>query len=334
MRMNRRFKYKAIAVFMLAFMLAQGCSADNGGGSLERVSATGLYLDTVVTLTAYGAEKSVLDAALELCADYEAMFSKTIEGSDVWRINHAGGEPVEVAEETITILTCAERISELSGGAFDITIEPVMELWNFTGTTGAELPGADEIAAAAALTDYRKLVINGNVVTLPQSMRIDLGGIAKGFIADAIGEYLRGQNVKHALLNFGGNIVLIADKPDGSAWTIGVQDPDMPGNSIVNVAAIDNSLVTSGIYERGFTLDGVLYHHILDTQTGWPVQNELASVTIIADNSMLADALSTACLAMGLDRARTFLEQFDGVEAVFVTRDREVIQTDGVLLAE
>lgn len=287
-------------------------------------------MDTVVTISAYGASSAELSEILSHCAAYEALLSKTIASSDVSRINRANGSPVKVDMHTITVLQQALEISRLSGGAFDITIAPATALWDFKADPPA-LPDEAKLAAAAALADYTKISIEGNVVTLPAGMMIDLGAIAKGYIADEIAALCRTQGITSGMLNFGGNVVVIGSKPDGSPWRIGIQDPDaQTGVSIAVLPATDTSMVTSGIYERGFDLNGIRYHHILDTATGWPIRNELASISILSESSMLGDALSTACFALGEAGARALLHQFPGVEAVFVSRDREITATEGV----
>lgn len=320
-------KRSLIALLVAGLLLCGGCSAQK---DLPKQTEVGYYLDTVITLTAYVEDPQVLKDALEECGRYEQLLSRTVEGSDVWRINHAEGEPVEVSEDTIAILQCARRISELSAGAFDATIAPVSTLWDFTSGT-AVLPDAETIAKAAELVDYTKVSIDGKRVTLPAGMMIDLGGIAKGYIADRVREYLEKRGVKHAILSFGGNVVAIGAKPDGSQWTVGIQDIDKgTGSPMLKTWSSGGSVVTSGIYERGFDLDGVRYHHLLSPDTGWPAQNELASVTIISESSMEGDALSTAAFVLGPEKGLELIESLKGVEAVFIARDRTVTGTSGV----
>lgn len=319
-------KRSLIILLLAAIVLCGGCSVQK---DLPKQTEVGYYLDTVITLTAYVEDAQVLKDALEECGRYEQMLSRTVEGSDVWRINHAGGETVEVSDDTAAILQCAKRISDLSGGAFDVTIAPVSTMWDFTSGSKV-LPEAEAIAKAAELVDYTKIGIEGNRVTLPAGMMIDLGGIAKGYIADQIRTYLEKRGVKHAILSFGGNVVAIGAKPDGTRWTIGIQDIDKgTGTSMLKTWSSGGSVVTSGIYERGFDLDGVRYHHLLSPDTGWPVQNELASVTIISESSMEGDALSTAAFVLGQEKGMELIESMAGIEAVFITRDRVVTRTSG-----
>ena len=309
-----------------ALLLCGGCSAEK---ELQKLSEVGFYLDTVITLTAYTEDEQILKDAMEECGRYEQMLSRTIEGSDVWRINHADGEPVEVSEDTAAILRCAAEISRKSAGAFDITIAPASTMWDFTSGK-AELPDAEALAAAAELVDYSKVQVEGNTVTLPKGMMIDLGGIAKGYIADRIKEYMKERGIEHAILSFGGNIVAIGKKPDGTDWKVGIQDIDKPTGEYMLVAANKGgSTVTSGIYERGFEIDGVRYHHLLNPKTGWPEQNELASVTILSDSSMEGDALATAAFILGREKGLELIESFPGAEAVFIDRNRQVTYSSG-----
>ena len=318
---------RAAAILLAALLLCGSCAPQKTPPKLTEI---GFYLDTVITLTAYVENGQVLRDALEECGRYERLLSRTVEGSDVWRINHADGMPVEVSDDTVSILSCARRISELTGGAFDVTIAPVSTLWDFTSEDHV-LPDADEIARAAGMVDYTKLELDGNTVRLPAGMMIDLGGIAKGYIADRIKAYLVNRGVRHAILSFGGNIVAIGEKkPDGTEWKVGVQDIDKKTGEYMLVSrSLGGSTVTSGIYERGFDLDGVRYHHLLSASTGWPVQNELASVTIFSDSSMEGDALSTAAFVLGTEEGLKLIESLEGIEALFISRDRKVTYSSG-----
>lgn len=297
---------------------------------MPKETKVGYYLDTVITLTAYTDRPELLEKGLELCGEYEKVLSRTIEGSDVWKMNHADGKTVTVSNETAEILQTAIKIGEKSGGAFDITIAPVSTLWDFTSGK-AVIPDTDAIEEAVRLVDFRKIRMDGNNVTLPSGMMIDLGGIAKGYIADAVRKKLEEDGIKNAILSFGGNIVAIGLKPDGSPWKVGIQDIDEPtGKSMMVSLNYGGSTVTSGIYERGFTVDGVTYHHILSSQNGWPIQNGLASVTIFSDSSMTGDALSTAVFALGKDEGARLVESLDGVEALFIDQDRNAFGTSGL----
>ncbi|MEA5060269.1 MAG: FAD:protein FMN transferase [Candidatus Pelethousia sp.] len=287
----------------------------------------GYYFDTVVTITGY-CPASVLQAALDECARYEALLSKTREESDVWRINHAQGAAVTVSEDTLAILALSQDIAAESGGAFDITIAPESALWDFQAETPV-LPATEALAQAASLVDYRLLIIKGNQVQLPAGHSVDLGGVAKGYIADALAAYLSARGVKSALLNFGGNVKVLGEKQGEVPWQIGIQDPAAePGVSLATMALQSGwSLVSSGTYQRGFTKDGVRSPHIVDPDTGWPVQNGVAGTTILAQSSMLADALSTACFVLGPEKGMALAQSY-GAQALFLTDAGERICTE------
>ena len=324
--MINKKKIRLVPLILSLMILCSGCGAEK---ELPKLSEVGFYLDTVIILTAYTDDDQVLKDAMEECSRYEKLLSATIEGSDVWRINHADGQPVEVSDDTMEVLRCAVRIAELSGGAFDVTIAPVSSIWDFTSGE-AVLPDAEKIARAAELVDYTKLELEGNTVRLPAGMMIDPGGIAKGYIADSVKAWLMDKGVRHAILSFGGNVVGIGTKPDGSDWKVGIQDIDKATGEYMLVSRNNGgSTVTSGIYERGFDLDGVRYHHLLSSGTGWPVQNELASVTIFSDSSMEGDALSTAAFVLGTENGLKLIESLDGIEAVFIAKDRTVTGSSG-----
>lgn len=326
-------KRRILALLICAALLLSGCAAKPApAASEEKQSRVIFYFDTVVTVTVYSDDPTLLDELEEESLRYEKLLSKSIEGSDVWNINHAGGKRVAVSPETRELILQALEFSRLSKGRFDITIEPCVALWDFTGEGIGVLPDEAELAAAAAKVDWTAIDINDEGVLLPAGMSIDLGAIAKGYISDRLADFIAAKGVKSALLNLGGNVRVVGVKPDGSNWRIGIQDPaGVRDQSIVGVVSLEgNAVVTSGIYERGFVLDGVCYHHILDTDTGWSVQNELAGISIVTENACTADALSTTVFAMGLKEGTEFIENFKGVEAIFVTRNGDVSWTSGL----
>ena len=330
--MKKRFWGLLLSASLLASLISCGPRQVQPTPTPQRKSQVGFYFDTVVTMEVYTDDESLLSDAQAECQRYDNLLSKTAEGSDVWRINHADGKRVEVSEETREILEKALEYSRLSDGIFDITVEPCVALWDFTGEGMGLLPDETALAQAAAKVDWTQIDLNEEGVLLPAGMTIDLGAIAKGYITDRIADFLKARGVECGFLNFGGNVLTIGTKPDGTEWNIGIQDPlGKRDQSIVGAARVsDQAVVTSGIYERGFDLNGVRYHHILDTSSGWPVQNELAGVTIIAGDAFDADALSTTVFAMGVEKGTAFIEGLEGIEAVFVTRDDVVTWTSGL----
>jgi FAD:protein FMN transferase len=292
-------------------------------------SVQGFYFDTRNTISAY-CDVSILNTAMQRCSFYNNLLSKTVPGSDVWQINHAEGAAVRVSAHTLKILQTAALISQASDGAFNISVGSAVALWRFKEAP-PRLPEPQALSQAIALADYTQIIIDQDTVKVPPMMQIDLGGIAKGYIADCIADELREQGVKSALLNFGGNVVTIGNKPDGAPWEIGLQNPrGESGKSFWAVVKIsDSDVVTSGIYERGFDIDGVRYHHILDPRTGWPVQNGLLTVTACNRSSVLADALTTAMFVLGLEGGMRLAQQF-GIQAIFLSHDGIVKYSDGL----
>lgn len=325
---------KALIAIMACMCLLLSACGKPGIKNAEAIKQSRVlfYFDTVVTVTAYTEHDTVMDELEEECLRYEKLLSKTVEGSDVWNINHANGERVPVSEETRALILKALEFSRLSDGRFDISIEPCVALWDFSETSKQELPDADALAAAAEKVDWTKIDVNEDGVQIPAGMSIDLGAIAKGYISDRIADFLVEHGVESALLNVGGNVRTVGNKPDGSNWRIGIQDPaGVRDQSIVGAVSLTkNAVVTSGIYERGFTVDDVVYHHILDPETGWSVQNELAGISIVTNEACTADALSTTVFAMGLEEGTEFIESLDGVDAIFVTREGEISWTSGL----
>ena len=313
--------YKLLTFCMLACcLLLSACSS-----SREPISKQGFLLDTVIQITLYDTgNESLLDESFAVREKYEQLLSKTVATSDVSRINQAEGKPVTVSDETIALIQKSLTYSELSDGAFDITIAPLSSLWDFKDKK--TIPDSQDIEKAKNLVDYHTISISGNTVTLlnPKAS-IDLGAIAKGYIADKIKDYLVSKNVKSGLINLGGNVLTIGTKPDGSAWNIGIQKPfDEQNAAITSVHLSDESVVTSGVYERYFKQDGVIYHHILDAKTGYPFQNGLLGVTIISEQSVDGDALSTTCFALGLQKGMELIRSLPDIDAIFITDDYQL----------
>ena len=317
-------KYKKLtALLVSAALLLSGCS---GLKKEQNQVYTDTLFDTVVRIEILDrADEEVLKGCENICKKYHAMFSNKIEDSEISRINSAGGNSVEVSDETVTLLRKAIYYGDLSNGAFDVTIAPVSNLWDFHAEAPA-LPAPEAIYEAASHVDYKNILIDGNTVRLLDPYAsIDVGGIAKGYIADILKKYLKEQGVKHAVINLGGNVLAMGSRLDGSDYNIGIQKPfDMTGEPITSVRISNKSVVTSGTYQRYFEADGKLYHHILDPNTGYPCENNLTSVTIITNSSLTADALSTTCFLLGYDKSMRLIEQLDNVDAIFITNDNKI----------
>ena len=308
-------------------LLFSGCSGAKSSTQTDQdLTYTDMLFDTVIKIQILDpADESILDGLKKLCEKYDTMFSATNTDSELYKLNHANGQPFTVSSETANLIQEGIHYSELSGGAFDLTIEPVSALWDFKADKPT-VPSSDAIAQAVSHVDYTKVDIQDNTVTLEDpEAGIDLGAIAKGYIADQVKTYLKKQGIKHAIINLGGNVDVIGTKPDGSKYNIGIQKPfDESGEAITSVQLKDQTVVTSGIYERYFKKNGKLYHHILDPRTGYPCENNLYSVSIITDSSTKADALSTTCFLLGYEKGMELIQSMDGVEAIFITDDEKV----------
>lgn len=298
---------------------------------------TRFMLNTICSITVYSEEnkdktsEELVNEAFDLCQTYEDTFSRTIEGSDIYNINNSGGAPVTVSDDTIEILETAKYFSELSDGAFDITTAPLSIRWDFEGENPS-VPPDNEIQELLEKVDYTKIKIDGNTVTLEAPVEaIDLGAIAKGYIADKLAEFLKDNGVTSAIISLGGNIYAIGENAEEKRpFNLGVQDPQAEDGSILGYLQLsDKSLVTSGDYQRYFMQDGKRYHHILDPKTGYPAESGLSSVTIISDSSVVGDALSTTCFVLGKDKGLELINSYDGVEAIFIDHDGNMYFSDG-----
>ena len=345
---KKLIKCCAFSMFTASLILCpavlSGCSAqtksekNTAADSREPISATAIKLNTAVTVTIYDSnDKNLLTECMNLCDKYEKIFSRTASDSELYQLNHRELAPVEGTENTYQVSDdLAELVSEgldyseLSKGAFDIAIEPLTSLWDFTAED-PQVPEDSLIQAALPKCDYHNISVDKdkNEITLKtDDTAIELGAIAKGYIADRLKDYLVSQNVKSAIINLGGNVLCIGEKPDNSAFKIGIQKPFADRSETIAVMDIkDKSVVSSGIYERCFEQNGTLYHHLLNPETGYPYDNGLIAVTIISDKSVDGDALSTTCFALGLEDGMKLAESLDDVQAFFVTSDYEIHYT-------
>lgn len=294
------------------------------------ISKTAFKLNTVVTITIYdSSDESLLTEALALCDRYEKLFSRTLKTSELYKLNHQVLPEkdgfYDISPETASLIQKGLEYSSLSDGAFDLSIAPVSSLWDFTSEEKI-VPSKDMIEKALPLVGYEKITLKKNAVKFETpGMGLDLGAIAKGYIADRIKEFLKEKGVKSATINLGGNILCIGAKPDGTPFRVGIQKPFADrSETIASVDITDRSVVSSGIYERYFKKDGTLYHHILNPKTGYPYQNSLVSVTIISDKSVDGDALSTSCFSLGLEKGMELINRLPDTEAVFITDDNQL----------
>ncbi len=296
----------------------------------EPITATAFKLNTVVKVTIYDSQdEKILQDALALCDKYEKIFSRTRTDSEIYLLND-GKLPQEdgyyiLSEECAELIGKGLYYSELSGGAFDITIEPLSSLWDFTSGE-KQIPDPQTLVEAQKHVGYEKVELKGNKIRFQEDgMGLELGAIAKGYIADKIKEFLISEGIESAVIDLGGNVLCIGTRPDGEAFRVGIQKPFADRNETVATAGIrDRSVVSSGIYERYFEKDGKLYHHILNPKSGYPYENGLTAVTILSDESVDGDGLSTVCFALGLEKGLELINSLPDTQAVFITEDGEL----------
>jgi len=325
--MGRHTAYERLICFVLILVLSAACIPLSGCSTAlaDPISVSGFKLNTYVEIKGYdtSSDKDILTRALALCDKYEQIFSRTLEDSELSQLNRH--EITVVSAELGELIEYGIEYANLSEGSFDISIGAVSSLWDFT-TADPSLPDSTDIENALRCIDYTQIDISKNndgtyTVIIPEGMILDLGAVAKGYIADRIKDYLGAQGVKSALINLGGNVLCVGSRSNGP-FSVRVRKPFAEASDYICTAKItDQSVVTSGTYERCFTIDGQLYHHILSPKTGYPYDNGLAQVTIISDDSVTGDCLSTACFTLGLEKGLALIEATDNAEAIFVTSD-------------
>lgn len=344
-----RYKVRLIlASAVIAGMLLTGCGTASDtkhtgsasetqttnsttASSAEPVSQEIFAMDTYMTVTAYGdnAQKGVTDAIAEI-QRLDNLLSIGKEDSEISKLNKSGS--AALSDDTAVMVTKALDLYKSTGGAFDITVLPLMELWGFT-TQDYYVPTEDEIQSTLQRVGADKLTWDESTktLTLGDKQEIDLGGIAKGFTSSRIMEIFKKDGVTCGMVSLGGNVHLLGTKQDGSAWRVGIQDPDNTDDMLGVLEASDCAVITSGAYERNFEKDGVTYHHIIDPATGKPSNSGLTSVTIVSKDGTLADGLSTSLFVMGKDKAIAYWKQHaDEFDTILVDKDRNVYITEGI----
>lgn len=298
----------------LVLLLMVGCN------EIKSEKSTRFLLNTVVTLDVE-CDKETLNEAFSLCDDYEKLLSKTKPKSDVSRLN-SSNKAQKVSKSTKEIIERAIYYGDLSGGKFDITLCPVINLWDFEGTS---LPDRKEIAEAVKNVDYQSIEIDGEKVGLG-GKQIDLGGIAKGYIADRLLDFFKDKNIKSGIINLGGNIIVFGNK----TFDIGIKKPFSDDLISATLRLKNKSVVTSGVYERYINSGGKIYHHILDPETGFSADTDLYSATVIGDSSLDGDALATVCILLGKNGAARLIESTKNTEAVFIDNNNNLTYTSGL----
>lgn len=333
-----KIKYiNRIITISLAFLASCismiSCQSLHSSALVDGISKSDVFFDTYTTITLYGANQDesemILDECINLCSYYEKLLDANNSESDIYAINNSNANPVHVSDETISLIEKALEYSEKTDGLFDITIYSASKLWDFHENSNA-LPNAENLSAAVKHVNYKNILIDNSTSTitvLDPSAQLDIGGIAKGYIADKITEYLKTQDISGAIVNLGGDMKLLGIKPDGSFYTVGVNDPTGNKPPICALNITNKAVATSGTYIRYIESDGIKYHHILDPKTGYSVNTDIISATIITDNAIDADTLCTICILMSSNEAIQYIEKLPETEAILITSSGEQLTT-------
>lgn len=339
----KRFAAAVLATLMAAGLT--GCGWMSVSPDEARESIQVIAMDTVMIFTTYGEKSTHADYLSEdEVRRLESLLSRTDSESVISQLNAAGGLGVTVGEEVGGLMKAAEEYTLATDGAFDITIAPVVSAWGFTEEEN-RVPSQAELDELLTLVGPEHVTLADDSAALTPGTQIDLGGIAKGYVSDRVAEILKENDIPRAVISLGGNVLAWGDRPDGSPWRVGIQDPKNAdrADAYAGMLEVKNAFaVTSGGYQRFFEADGKTYHHIIDPATGYPADNGLISVTVVADCDWdevdgkpgvgtMCDALSTALFVMGEEKALDFWRS--GVydfDLVLVTEDGRVVVTDGI----
>lgn len=325
MRINR------LILIVFVCMFISGCDQNGynkSQGSTELQTKTIFAMDTAMQFQIYTSRSDIIDLLENEIKHLDRLFDRGNSESDIYLINNTSA-PITVADDTATVINTALEISSQTDGAFDISIAPIMDAWGFY-THDYVIPDTSVIDELIKNVNYHEISLNANTLCTPDNMMLDLGGIAKGFAADKLVKIIEDNDINSGIISLGGNIAAIGSKPDGSQWSVAIQDPFNSDKYIGAVSVADKAVVTSGAYQRYFESGGNIYHHIIDPHTGYPADNDIASVTIISDNGTTADALSTALFVMGMDNAADYYRKHQSFDAVFITKENEIYITPGL----
>lgn len=297
----------------------------------KEASAQVFAMDTYMSLKAYGknAQKAVDDAKTEI-ERLDKLWSAVDKDSEIYQLNQK--KTMKVSDETLELIKFAKKKSAQTGDAFDISIYPIVELWGFP-TQKYKVPSEEEIQNLLKYVDSQKIKIDEktNIVTLEKNMKIDLGGIAKGYTSQRIAKIYKKDGVKSGVISLGGNVQAIGKKTDGSRWKVGIQSPDDTESMIGGYEAADEAVITSGAYERYFEKNGKRYHHIIDPATGKPSEKDLKSVTIISKNGTLSDTMSTTLFVMGKDKAISYWKKHNNeFNMILVDKNDKIYISQGI----
>ncbi|OVE78336.1 hypothetical protein BVX98_00590 [bacterium F11] len=308
-------------VILFVFVFGSGCSLEK----LQKYKDTQNVMGTQVSVTVFSRDpkeaQQAIGYAFQRMSEWEFLFSKHKEGSDIRRLNDSPLRRIKISAITFDLLSKSIEYGHLSNGAFDITVHPLWDLWKEAEKRN-KLPSAQQQNKALSKLGFDKIKLHPDTseaeLTIPE-MSLDLGGIAKGFIVDEAIRVLRSHGIKHGLIDAGGDICVLGKHPDRGHWLIGIRNPLNPKEKLESLKISDKAVATSGNYMRFTTIKGKTYSHVFDPQTGHPVSNNVVSVTILAPELTHADALSTSVLVMGVQKGLVLIESLPGVETLIIT---------------
>lgn len=323
-------------ILLCATVMVCGTGCGNGSADAaseeEPVSKEFFAMDTYMTVSAYGQQAGeATEKAEEAVYRLDEMLSTGNAQSEIAKLNENG--KATLSQESGALVEKGLELYQETGGKFDIAIYPVMEAWGFTDEN-YQVPLEVRLQDLLSLTDASQIRYDarkGTVSFQQKGMKIDLGGIAKGYTSAKIMEIYEEHGISSGLVSLGGNVQVLGRKPDGNKWNVAIQSPESTEDYIGVLKAEDTAIITSGGYERNFEKDGILYHHIIDPETGYPAESGLKSVTIVSEDGTLADALSTALFIMGKEQATAFWKaRSDQFDAIFMTSDDKLYVTEGI----
>lgn len=321
---------KLVPIICILVLFLIGCSGVGEIG-IKEYKTNFFAMDTYISLTVYGENgDTALEDAQRKMEELEGLWSATDESSEIYALNNSGGKTVTVSDETRDLLEFALSMADETDGSLDPTIYPVLLAWGFT-TEENRIPEENELQTLLQNVDYKRIELEGNEVTVPDGMKLDMGALGKGYTGDVLTGILKEAGITSALLDLGGNVQVIGAKPGGSRWRLGLRNPFEEEGYLGVIEIADAAVVTSGSYERYFIgEDGKRYGHIIDPDTGYPAESGLASVTIVAKEGKLCDALSTSLFIMGREEAEAYWREQGGFDMILITEEREVYVTEGI----
>ncbi|MDI3487260.1 MAG: FAD:protein transferase [Methanolobus sp.] len=331
-------RYKTVAIVLIAVftgLLMINYVQDMGSHSLPEqqiYSQTRSLMDTTVTITVVSSNETsaieIIDNAFEKIKYVDELMNNYDNSSEISILNK-DDKVTNADPELVSVIDRSIYYSEKSNGAFDISIQPILDLWASKYAPGGtnQPPTSDEINQTLKLVNYSAIIVEGNNVSMKEGMKITLGGVAKGYAVDVAIESLKSDGISSGFVNAGGDGRYIGTKPDGSLWRVGLQNPDKSGDAVTIMNIRDVAVATSGNYERYFS-DEAKVSHIADPRTGYPSSN-LISSTVIAKTAMDADALATSVFILGEKDGLAMIEKLDGVECLIITNDKKIIRSSG-----